>query len=191
MFAQGIVIDTVTGIGIVVASGTVIAFLFKLLLGAKDAQIEAEKKRADAEAARAAADREAERLEQNRLIADLESRKKSHEEIASEALKSAREMANYLLRKEGKPPLVPVAPVISESQSPSTAKQREDARIATQRAEMAQIKLEVGQEARVEPEPDDPVAVKSEPSPDVPPEGIELKVEKIVTKEIQIEGNKP
>ena len=126
-------------------SGAVIAFLFKLLISSKDREMAlliAEKDRMRFEIET--------RNRQNEI--EMESIKKSYEEMAAEALKSARDTANYYRAKEGKPPIIPVAAVISESHSPSTAKQREAAAIQTMRAEMAQIKLAVGQSPRLEPE---------------------------------------
>lgn len=115
-------------------AGTVIAVLFKLLIASKDkelqtviAQTEDEKK-------------------------ELEGLKKSYQEIATEALKSATEAANYYREKEGKPPVALLAPVVSEAHSPSTARQRENALIATMRANMAAVKLATGQLPRPEPE---------------------------------------
>ncbi len=118
-------------IGVVTCLAGVVALLFRLVMTGKDAAI------SDL------------RLE----ITDLKSKQKSYQEVADEALKSARETANYYRAKYEKlPPIMPLAPVISESHSPSTAKQREEAAIATMRAGMAQIKLATGQEPREEPE---------------------------------------
>lgn len=86
-------------------------------------------------------------------VAQLESVKKSYEEIASEAIKSAKETADFYRQKyEGKAPIILAAPVISESHSPSTRIQRETAAVATLRATLAKIKLDMGQEPRREPE---------------------------------------
>lgn len=196
LFAQGLVIDTAS---VLIACGVVItAFgvLFKLLIGSKDELVKAEKARADALEKKAEEQRAVDRAEAERLYKELESRKKSHEEIAAEAVKSNREMAAYILRQQGKPPLEYIAPVISESQSPSTEKQREEARIATLRAEMAQIKKAVGQEARVEPErmpaaDDDSVMTTDHPKIIEPAaEGVEIKVDKMRVGEIILDTEK-
>ena len=120
----GIVINAATIIAVITGLAGTIAFLFKLYAAAKDKQ-----------------------------IAALESTKKSYEEMAVEAIKSAKETADYYRRVyENKPPILLTAPVISESHSPSTIIQRETARVATMRASLAAIKLEVGQTPRMEPE---------------------------------------
>lgn len=121
--ADGVTIPLSAIIGAVTVLGGAVVFLFKLLLGSKD-----------------------------KAIADLESRMKSLQEIADESARAAREMGNYLRAKEGKPPIIPVAPVISESHSPSTKRQRDEAHIATLRANLAATKLAVGLPPRVEPE---------------------------------------
>ncbi len=141
IFAQGdgqgglsVIWVVVTLVATLGGSGTVIAALFHLLISSKDREYALLLSQRDA------------------ALKDSESMKKSYQEIAAEALKSATETTNYYRAKEGKPPLIPVAPVISESQSPSTEKQRETALIQTMRAEMAKIKLETGQQPRAEPE---------------------------------------
>lgn len=119
----GIQIDTATGIGIVVFLGGVIGGLFKMLLASKDAQ-------------------------HDKLVKELEAVQKSYREIAAEAVKSATDTANFHRMQEGKPPIIPLLPTIPESQSPPTASQQATADIATLRATMAQLKLEIGQKAR-------------------------------------------
>jgi hypothetical protein len=110
--------------------GGVVAVLYRGIIAAKDATIE--------------------NLRKDNT--ELQSKLKSYEEIAAEALKSAMETANYYRKKyEDKPPIMPLAPVISESHSDSTSRQRAEADIATKRAVMAQIKLALGQEPRSEP----------------------------------------
>ncbi len=85
--------------------------------------------------------------------ADLRSKSASNEKIRDEAVEAATEMAGYVLKKEGKPPMIPViAPVVTQSNSPSTEKQRHEARIATAVAKLAAAKLAVGIEPRPEPE---------------------------------------
>lgn len=141
LLAEGLVIEGVYVLAILGGAGTVIAFLFKLLMGAKDK-----------ETALLLAQKDAEMREKDKARADLESVKKSYQEIAAEALRSATETANYYRQREGKPPIIPLAPVVSESHSPSTAAQRETALIQTMRATMAHVKSVVGQEPRPEPE---------------------------------------
>ncbi len=129
-----VVLDTAYLLAILAGAGGVIAFLFRALISSKDrelASIIAEK------------DKEA---------AELTSMKKSYQEIAQEAVKSALGTTNYYREKDGKPPILPVAPVISESHSASTSLQREVAVIQTLRATITQIMLEAGQEPRKEPE---------------------------------------
>jgi len=132
---NGILISTLSVLGIFGGAGAVIAFLFRLLIASKDREF-----------AMLLAQKEVERL-------DLEGMKKSYQEIAVEAQQTAINTANYYREKyESKPPLIIVAPVVSESHSPSTARQRETAFIATMRATMANIRLATGQESRPEPE---------------------------------------
>jgi hypothetical protein len=134
MFAEGIEIGTVWVLATLGGAGGVIAALFHLLISSKDreyALLLAQKDKENAE---------------------LISVKKSYQEITQEALKSAVDVTNFYRAKEGKPPIIPVAPVVSESHSPSTAAQREAALIATMRATMAQVKVVTGQEPRQEPD---------------------------------------
>jgi hypothetical protein len=86
------------------------------------------------------------------LLKESEGFKKSYQEIALEAVKAQAETTNYYRVKDGKPPLAIVAPVISESHSPSTQQQREAALIATLRAKVAAAKLADDQEPRQEPD---------------------------------------
>lgn len=87
----------------------------------------------------------------NNQLEDEKAVKQSYKDITKEAVASSKEMANYVLKKDDKPPLLFVAPVVPESHSPSTVKQREAAEIATWRADMASLKLAVGQDPRAEP----------------------------------------
>ena len=108
----------------VVSMAGAIAVLFKLFISAKD-----------------------------RANSELESALKSWKDVAEESMKSHRQTIDHYRAKEGKPPLPPpLAPVIPESHSPSTRQQRENAAIATARANVAAIKLAVGQPPRVDPE---------------------------------------
>lgn len=139
--AEGMTVEPLYILGILSGAGMVIAFLFRQLISAKD-QLIAVRER---EVALIMAQKDA-------AIAELISVKKSHQEMATDAIRSATEMANFVRSKEGKPPIIPIAPVISESHSPSTEKQRETALIATMRAQMALIRVKMGQEPRQEPE---------------------------------------
>jgi hypothetical protein len=124
MFAQadsGVSIPLSAILGGVVVLGSSIGLLFRLLLGSKD-----------------------------KAIADLESRMKSLQEIADEASKAARDMGNFMRAKEGRSPIIPVAAVVPEAHSPPTQRQREEAHIATLRAELAATKLAVGLDPRKE-----------------------------------------
>jgi len=86
-----------------------------------------------------------------KTIADLESRIKVYQDIATEAMRSARQMANYVRSRDGKEPIILDPPVITESRSPSTALQRDDAFRETLKAAMAKIKRAVGQPPHEEP----------------------------------------
>lgn len=94
--------------------------------------------------------REIQRMEKN--IADLESSKKSFEKVAGEAVEAATQINNYLRAQEGKPPLLPIAPVVTESNSPSTAAQRDSAILETLKAKVEAIRLGNNQPPRPEPE---------------------------------------
>lgn len=131
---DGINVDGLWVLATLAGAGGVIAFLFRLLIASKD--------------------REFNLLlgQKDRELAESESRKRSYSEMTSEAIASATQTTNYYRAKEGKPPLIVVAPVVSEGHSPSTKEQREAAEIATMRAQIARIKLVTGQEPRPEPE---------------------------------------
>lgn len=89
----------------------------------------------------------------DKALSDMESLKKSYEEIANEAVRSAKETADYYrVKYEGKAPIILAPPVVSESHSPSTKAQRETAGVATLRASLAKIKAESDQSPRTEPE---------------------------------------
>jgi len=130
ILAEGIVINTGIAVAVVTALAGAISMLFKLVMDSKNAQIKA----------------------LNDQIAGLVSIQKSYEEMADEAIKSAKDTLNFYRQQEGKPPVIFDAKVISESHSPSTALQRLTADIATKRAALAKIKLTADQEPRVEPE---------------------------------------
>lgn len=88
-----------------------------------------------------------------KALADQDSIKRSYQEMAVEAIKSAKETADFYRQKyESKAPIILAAPVISESHSASTKFQREAAQIATMRASLAAIKLAMSQSPRKEPE---------------------------------------
>lgn len=82
----------------------------------------------------------------------LDSSRLSWKELAKEGRQTTQGMANAVLEKEGLPPVVQVAPVVSESHSPSTEKQRDEAELATEKAAIVAIRLAVGQQPRPEPE---------------------------------------
>lgn len=131
VLAEAVQVDSVTGLGLLAGSGTVIAILFKLLIASKDREFAVLMR------------------EKDQQLLQQEGLKKSYQEIATEAVKSATETTNYYRHQEGKPPLIAVAPVIPESHSPPSPKQQEDAKIQSLRAEMAAIKIVTGQPARV------------------------------------------
>lgn len=131
MSTEGVTITTPTIIAVVTTLAGAVIFMFKLFASGKEKQL----------------------ADKDKQIAELESTKKSWEEIAMEGIKSAKETADFYREKyESKPPILLAAPVISESHSPSTRAQRETARVATARASLANIKLVMGQTPRTEPE---------------------------------------
>lgn len=142
MFAEGdsIQISAIYVVGILATAGSVIAFLFKSLITSKDRELAAKEEKFNLIV-----------QQKDKALQEVESIKKSYQEIATEALKSATDTANFYRNKEGRPPIIPTAPVIAESHSPSTAAQREAALIQTMRAAMAKVKLESNQEPRPEP----------------------------------------
>lgn len=131
---EGVNLSPVYILGVIAGAASVIGYLFKLYINARDR-----------EHALLLAQKDAAMLE-------VEGARKSYQEMASEAIKSALDTAAYYRAKEGKPPIVLPAPVISESHSPSTEKQREAAYIQTLRATIVAIKEATGQTTRVEPE---------------------------------------
>jgi hypothetical protein len=134
VLAEGITVDAPYVLAIMAGAGSVVGILFKLLIASRDREF-----------ALILAERD-------RSIAELEGIKKSYSDMAAEAVKASRDITNYYREKLGESPLVPTAPVISESHSPSTAKQREAAFVQTLRADLAQVKLASNQPPRVEPE---------------------------------------
>lgn len=154
LFAEegGVVLNTVYVLAVLAGAGGVIAFLYRQLITSKDALIEAKEKAHQLALAEIATQRAAE-----------EALRKSYQDIAAEALKSATETANYYRAKEGKAPIIPLAGVIPESHSPATPAQQEAARIATMRAAMAQVKLATGQSPRQEGDSIGAVSASSPP----------------------------
>jgi hypothetical protein len=131
---DGVTVPLSAIIGMVGALGGGIALLFKLLMSSKD-----------------------------KSIADLESRMKSLTEIADEGTRAAREMGNFMRAKDGKSPIIPVAAVVPEAHSPPTQRQREEAHIATLRADLAATKLAVGLSPRKEMESEKGSGPRTEP----------------------------
>lgn len=86
--------------------------------------------------------------EYERIVAGEKEAKENYEKLAAEALGFATQQANWAMAQSGLPPVVPVAPVVPRSQSPSSAKQREEARLQTMVANLAQLKLMTGMQAR-------------------------------------------
>lgn len=134
LLADGIVIDMVAGGGILTVLVGVVAALFKLLIKEKD----------DKHAA-ALAERAKDAIE-------CDGMKRAYQDIAAEAIKSAQATTDFYRQRDGHPPMLMLAPVVSEGHSPSTTRQREAANIATMRAQVAAIKLAMNQEPRGEPE---------------------------------------
>lgn len=165
VIAETVQIDSITGGGIIVCLLSAIGVLFKLLIASEKEKFAVIMREKDAQ------------------LLQQEGLKKSYQEIATEAVKSATETTNYYRSKEGKPPLISVAPVIPESHSPPTLKQQEDARIQSMRAEMAAIKVMTGQPARV---PSESEGTPKESKLDKLTPGDEVKVEvkgKLVEKD--------
>lgn len=81
----------------------------------------------------------------------LEDTTTSLKSLVFESVKYAHDLTNHDLRQQGKPPVAFVAPVISESGSPSTQLQRDMSFIATQRAALAVLQITQGNPPRVEP----------------------------------------
>jgi ABC-type phosphate transport system auxiliary subunit len=107
--------------------GSGIALLFKLLMASH---------------ARTVADLE-------KRLGDVEALKRTYQEMAGEAIRSAKQTADfYRLKHENKPPIVLDEPVVPESSSPPSRLQKETATLATMRANMARIKREMGQAPR-------------------------------------------
>ena len=79
-----------------------------------------------------------------RTVADLKESKENFEKLAAESLTFATQQANWAMQQQNLPPVVLTAPVVPRSQSPSTAKQRETARLETMVATLAQLKLMMG-----------------------------------------------
>lgn len=116
---DGITINSVTALAIAGGALSAIGLLFRMLMAARD-------------------------REHARLVADLTESKENFEKLAAETMVLATQQANYSLEKAGLPPIVTVAPVVPRSQSPSTLKQREAARMETMVAQLAQIRLMIG-----------------------------------------------
>lgn len=147
LFAQ-LQIDMATGfaivgalVGAIVILVGAIRYLYNALIASYNALIAAMNTVAKAE-----------KDEKDRVIAELTSVKKSYQEIADEAMRSLQETTNFYRKKNGEPPVAFLAPVVSESHSPSTERQREAALVQTMRAKMAAMKLASGLPPREEPE---------------------------------------
>lgn len=142
IFAQGVDVGWVLA-GLVTILGTVagvVTILFRLLIATKDQLISAKESAHEL----ALKQLEAEKLEEI-------GRKKTFQEVAQEAVKYAIDLDGHYRQREGRPPIKPAAPVVTEAHSEPTEAQRESAVIATLRAKMAQLKLEAGQEPRKDP----------------------------------------
>lgn len=129
---DGVLGSPVTIGGLLIGAGGVIAYLFRLVMAAKDREYALLLKEKDHD---------------NAELAEV---KKSYAEIAKEAVRGYAETANFYRQREGLPPLMLPPAVISESHSPPTEKQKETAFIQTLRAGMARIKEEMGQTPRKE-----------------------------------------
>lgn len=127
---EGIGVITVLIGGLVGA----LVFVFKMYVSNRDAQDLAKEKLREKEQA------------------ELDGFRKSYQEIAIEATKAARVIADREMVRLGKPPVAVVAQVVSESHSPSTSKQREDALVQSMRAQLAAVKISTEQPPREEPE---------------------------------------
>jgi hypothetical protein len=83
----------------------------------------------------------------SREIRALTSERESYKGIARDALKHLESLINRDLAAKGAPPLILIAPVIPEHQSPSTPDQQEVAQLATLRARLVAAQLSLGVEA--------------------------------------------
>lgn len=134
VLAEGITVSTASVMGIIFGSGGVIGVLFKLLISSKEREYNLLLR------------------EKDRDLAELDSLKASYQKMSADALKSATAIANFYRDREGKAPLIFVPPVIPETQSPSTAKQREAAELQTSLAHLEAIKRATGQAPKATPE---------------------------------------
>jgi hypothetical protein len=128
MFADtnGIIVNTTMIVAVAGSLTGTIVVLFKLLMTSRDREAAAILREKDA------------------TIHALEGREKSNKEIATEAVAAAMSIANHYREKEGKSPLVPVAPVLPETHSPATMEEEHAAEIATLRAKLALVTVAAG-----------------------------------------------
>lgn len=139
---EGVNLSPLWILGAFGTAGTVIVFFFKLYLSTRDR-----------EHALLITLKDLALSEKEAAMVELERLRRGYQEMASEAINTAKTTVDYYLAKEGKPPIKLPAPVISEANSPSTQKDRELAFFATMRAAMVEINKATGQPPRVEPEP--------------------------------------
>lgn len=126
-------------ISLFMGSGAVIAFLFRALITSKDNEMKA-----------AMSAYNAALTERDRLMSEKVSAEKSYKEVASEAYRTATDILNHYRKMEGKPPVLPPAPVVAEGHSPPDDKQKKTAELQTLRANMAQLRLVAGLPPRKE-----------------------------------------
>jgi hypothetical protein len=82
------------------------------------------------------------------LMAAKDEQIKSLTGIATEAVENLEQAARNKLAAEGKPPYVPVAPVVAEHASPTTKRQQATADLQTLRARAVAAALNLGLPAR-------------------------------------------
>ena len=129
-------IETPYVIAILTGGGGAIATLFALLRASWDKQL---------------TDKERQIIDKDKQLEEQKSINKTLYGIADEAVKSAIDTTNFYRAKDGKPPVLVVAPVVPEGSSPPSMMQRDAALIATMRANMAAVKIAASQEPRREP----------------------------------------
>jgi crotonobetainyl-CoA:carnitine CoA-transferase CaiB-like acyl-CoA transferase len=83
-------------------------------------------------------------------LVDKDAEKAVWKAMALEGAANLERATNAKLATEGKPAIVPIAPVVGERQSPMTPKQRETAEMATVRARLTRAALEINTPARTE-----------------------------------------
>lgn len=98
--------------------------------------------------------------------ADVLAEQASYQQIALEAVQNLEAVTNTARREHGEPPLVILAPVVAEHQSPTTDRQQATAEVATLRARLVAATLTLGLPPRDTPGDASVDAVSAGPEPD-------------------------